>query len=117
MLDPELQHYLSGINQHLVDIKNKRTPGIWRSFFHGVFTAWGYIVGFALFIVILGWFLNRIGVLPEFQKQVRDFQAFMSSAQKMISGEGGSQQQYNTSPDGSTITLPDGRKVKVVPAQ
>ena len=117
MMDPELQHYLSGINQHLVDIKNKRTPGIFRSFFHGMFTALGYIFGFALIILGLTWFLNRIGVLPAFQKQLRDFQTFVNTAQKTLSGEqsgqGTGQTELNV---GSTFVLPNGQKVKIVPA-
>ncbi|HYV33471.1 MAG TPA: hypothetical protein VE973_01315, partial [Candidatus Limnocylindria bacterium] len=113
MIEPELQRYLSGINQHLTEIKAKKSPGIWRAFFNGVFSALGYVVGLALVVVILGWILNKTGLLPAFRAQVKDFQDFMGQAKKVMS-TGDSNQQ--TSPQaGDTYTLPDGRKVKVVP--
>jgi len=114
MIDPELQRYLSGVNQHLTDIKNKKNPGIWRSFFNGIFSALGYVVGLALVIVLLAWVLNKTGLLPQFQAQVKDFQDFMGQAKKVMSA--GDTSQQNVQP-GQTFTLPDGRKVKVVPAQ
>ena len=115
MIDPELQHYLSGINASLTELKNKKGPGVWRAFFNGMFSALGYIVGLAIVIVLLMWFLNKIGVLPQFQKQVRDFQSFMGSAQKMMNTTDNGTQQPNSAQKGYMITLPDGRKAEVIP--
>lgn len=117
MIDPELKTSLSEINKNLVDLKNKRYPGIWRAFFQGVFSAFGYLVGLVLVIVLVGWFLNKIGVLPEFQKQIKDFETFMGSAQRLMEGSSNSQQQNtNQNSQGSyIITLPDGRKAEVTP--
>ena len=117
MIDPELKGYLAGLNASLTDIKNKKSPGIWRAFFNGMFGALGYLVGLAIVIIILGWFLNKIGVLPQLQKQVSQFQTFMGSAQKLMDGSANTQQQGTGSQGSYMITLPDGRKAQVVPQQ
>lgn len=119
MLDPELQHYLSGISQHLVDLKAKKGPGVIRSFFNGVFSALGYIVGLLLIILFLGWILNRLGLLDQFKQQLSTFTDLANSAKKLIPQD----QNFNNLNPGanggeSTITLPDGRQVKVqIPAK
>lgn len=84
MIDPELQHYLSGINQNLTEIKTKKGPGIWRSFFNGVFGALGYLVGVALVVIILGWFMQKTGLLKPFQDQVNNFTDLVDTARKLI---------------------------------
>ncbi len=115
MLDPELHNYLSGINQNLVDLKNKKTPGIWRSFFNGMFSALGYLAGLALVLLILGWVLNKMGLTAAFQQQMRDYQSFFNEAKKVMSAGGQSGQGSSQTKNGETIiTLPDGRQVKVI---
>ena len=108
MLDPELKNYLSGINQHLVDLKNKKNPGIWRAFFNGIFAAVGYVVGIAVVVIILGWVLNKTGLLTAFKQELKDFQVFVEQAKKVISVEPSPEQG-----SGTTITLPDGQQIKV----
>lgn len=112
MIEPELQHYLSGINQTLTEIKSKKTAGIWRSFFNGIFSAIGYFVGLAIVIVLLGWFVNKTGLFASFKQQVDDFQDFMNQAKRaMTTGESN---QQNANQVGNIYTLPDGTKVQVV---
>jgi hypothetical protein len=111
MIDPEIQHYLSGINQNLTEIKAKKSPGIWRSFFNGMFSAFGYLVGVVLVIIIVGWFLQKTGLIKPFQEQWAKFQNFMAQAENTMSNTQPAQQG-----NGSVYTLPDGSKVKVVPA-
>jgi Na+/proline symporter len=114
MIDEELKSSLNEINKNLVDMKNKKYPGVWRAFFQGMFSAFGYLVGIVFVIFILGWFLNLIGVLPQVEKQIKDFQAFMGSAQKLMNNTDNTQPQSNN--QGSyMITLPDGRKAEVTP--
>ena len=121
MIDPELKTSLNEINTHLVEFKTKKSAGIWRSFFNGMFNALGYIVGFIIVIVLLVWFLNKMGVLPEFQKQVETFQKFIGSAEKLINSTSDNNQQQNNnatttnSQNSYMITLPDGRKAEVIP--
>jgi len=118
MIEPELQNYLSGINQSLTEIKKKRQAGIWRSFFNGMFGAFGYLVGIILVVVIVGWFLQKTGLIAPFQDQWKKFQNFMTQAEDTMSAtqnpsssKQGSQSQV---PTGSIITLPNGQKVQVV---
>ena len=119
MLDPELKNYLSGINLHLTEIKAKKNPGIWRSFFNGMFSAFGYIVGLALVVVVLGWVLNKMGLTAAFKQQLKDYQVFFNEAKKVMNISSETQQSsYSNQPAGdTTITLPDGRQVKVQLAQ
>ncbi|MFA5991072.1 MAG: hypothetical protein WC794_02385 [Candidatus Doudnabacteria bacterium] len=107
MIEQELKAYLVEINQHLGVIRAKKNPGIWRAFFNGMFSALGYIAGLALVIVVLGWVLNKTGLLDSFQKQVKDFQ-FLTEQAKKIMTVGGQEQGTTT-----TITLPDGQKIQV----
>lgn len=112
-MEQDLEKQLQEINSNLVEIKNKK-QGIFRSFFNGMFSALGYIVGLALIVVILGWFLNRIGLLPVFKQQISDFQLLINQAKKIMDVGGGatSNQQSGQGTD-TLITLPDGKQVKV----
>jgi hypothetical protein len=117
MIEPELQNYLSGINQSLTEIKNKKQPGIWRAFFHGMFGAFGYLVGIVVVVVIVGWFLQKTGLIAPFQVQWQKFQKFMTDAENTLnSSQSASQntQQGTEAPVGTIITLPNGQKVQVV---
>jgi len=117
MIDPELQGYLSGINHSLTEIKEKRNPGIWRSFFNGMFSAFGYLVGVVLVIVIVGWFLAKTGLLIPFQDQWQKFENFMNQAESTLNTVNNVQNQQGSVQSGSIITLPDGSRVRVEPAQ
>jgi hypothetical protein len=113
MIEPELQNHLLEINKSLTEIKNKKKPGIWRAFFNGMFSAFGYVVGIALVIVIIGWILNKTGLLPAFREQVKDFQVILQGAkQLMVPAE--QQPQQGSGAQGSyQITLPDGQVINV----
>lgn len=112
MIEPELQRYLSGINQTLTEIKNKKPAGIWHSFFNGVFSAVGYFVGLTIVIVVLGWFVNKTGLFASFKRQVDEFQDFMNQAKRAMTA--GESSQQNANEVGNIYTLPDGTKVQVV---
>ena len=70
MIDPDLSKQLSEINSNLVAIKAKKGPGAFRAFFNGTMSGLGSIVGAAIALAILAWFLNRIGVIPAFRSEV-----------------------------------------------
>jgi hypothetical protein len=112
MIDPELHNYLSGINQSLTEIKAKRAPGIWRAFFHGMFGAFGYLVGIVLVVAVVGWFLAITGLIAPFQTQWQRFQDFMTKAENTISATQSVQQ--GSAPQGSVITLPNGQKAEII---
>jgi hypothetical protein len=117
MLDPELQHYLSGINQHLVDIEKNQKQGIWRHFFKGMFSAFGYIVGLFLFVFILGFILNKLGILPAWREQVKTFQSLIDKAQSVLDAGENMQGMNQSGIKAGEYVLPDGRKVKIQEVQ
>ena len=110
MIDPDLQKQLEAINSSLVAINQKKNPGIWRSFFNGMFGALGYLVGIIVVVIIVGWFLKTTGLIKPFQEQWQKFQTFMYQAEDTMSA---TQSQQGSLQKGSTITLPDGRKIQV----
>lgn len=105
MIDPELQHYLSGINQHLVDIKKNQKHGIWRSLFNGIFTAIGYAIGLAIVITILSFILRQTGYWDKFKQQAKDVGDIMDQIKNFKEPFGQTGER--------TIILPDGREVKI----
>lgn len=74
MIDPELKHHLETIEQELCDLKVK-TTSIRSNFIRGAICGAGYVIGVVLIIVILGWILNIVGVIPAFNAQVAEFRA------------------------------------------
>ena len=104
------------INTNLNQIKKNSKSGIWRAFFNGMFGAFGYLVGIILVVVIVGWFLNKIGLLGPFQQQWKKFETFMSQAENTLNS---AQPQQGSSPSDSAgsymITLPNGQKAQVTP--
>jgi len=118
MIDPDLKNQLDILNANLIGIKNKKSGGVWRSFFNGMFSALGYIVGLALIVVVLGWFLQKTGQLPAFEAQVKNFTNLVSAAQKLIINDSNSSSNSaNTAQPATgtpaTITLPNGQQIKV----
>jgi hypothetical protein len=92
-MDLDLEKNLKEINQNLVEIKKKKGPGILRAFFNGVFGALGYLVGLAIIFVVLGWFLNKIGMLSVVKDQLSNFQTIIDQAKKITAPEKGSEQK------------------------
>lgn len=73
MIDPELKTQLEKIDNHLVGIFHK-TESLWRAFVRGMLQGLGSIVGIALAILIIGWILNTLGVIPGIQEQAKEWQ-------------------------------------------
>lgn len=119
-MEQDLEKKLVEINENLVEIKNKKVGlGIWRSFFNGMFASFGYVAGLIVVVVILGWFLNKIGFLPAFKEQMNEFQSFFNQAKKIMDvGESASSTKQSEQGTDAFITLPDGKQVKVqIPKQ
>jgi len=71
MIDPELKEHLSILENKLEIIAKKDRH--WSQFVGGVFYGLGYVTGAVVLIVIIGWILNIIGVIPAFNNYVGDF--------------------------------------------
>jgi hypothetical protein len=120
MIDPDLKVQLDIVNANLIEIKNKKSGGVWRAFFNGMFGALGYIAGLAIVVVILGWILQKTGLLPSFEAQVQNFTNLVSAASKLIPKDSNSSSNSNSNntaqPAAGTptiVTLPNGQQVKV----
>lgn len=72
MIDPELKTHLETIEKELVDLR-KGTHGLGPNLMRGIAYGAGYIVGAVLIIIIIGWILNIIGVIPALSSQVNEF--------------------------------------------
>ena len=72
MIDPELKMHLETIERELVDLR-KGTHGLVPNLIRGAVYGAGYIVGAVLIIIIVGWILNIIGIIPAFNNQVNEF--------------------------------------------
>ena len=126
MIDPELKTQLDQINQNLTELKKKTGPtSVWRSFFSGMMSALGYVVGIALVVMLLVWILQKTGLLPAFEQQVQSFTELVNGARQLLPSSttgsnknqvpstSGSPATNSTSGGESMITLPNGQQLKV----
>jgi len=63
-MQEEQNKRLAEIEDTLKDIHRILKPTGWEMFVQGMLRAVGYILGLMLAIIIIGWFLNMIGVIP-----------------------------------------------------
>lgn len=80
MLEPELKEYLKTINTNIEKVH--KNANWWRSLSHGVFTGFGYVLGFVIAIVVLGWVLNIVGVIPAFRQEVNAWRRLLQQTQQ-----------------------------------
>ena len=117
MIDPDLKIQLDTINESLLEIKKKSgSGGLWRAFFNGMFGALGYVVGLAIVVVIVGWFLQKTGLLKPVQDQINSFVDLIDSAKKLIpSDQNSSATQSNQQGSGTPtmVTLPNGQQIQI----
>lgn len=78
MIDPELKSHLEKIEGELTHMR-KTAGGTWRTLWRGVIYGAGYVVGAVLIIVIAGWILNVIGIIPVFSRQAVEFQTALGN--------------------------------------
>jgi len=72
MNDQELKKHLEIIEDELVKMR-KRTTGVSHALWRGIVYGAGYIIGTLLVIIIVGWILNIVGIIPAFSREVTDF--------------------------------------------
>lgn len=80
MLEPELKNLLTTISKNVEQIH--KGNNWWRSLLHGLFTGFGYVMGFIAALVVLGWVLNAIGIIPSFRKEVEDWRKLLQQTQQ-----------------------------------
>jgi hypothetical protein len=72
MIDPELKLYLEKIEKEL-SLSRAASAGAWRTIWRGCLYGAGYVIGALVIIVVVGWILNIVGVIPALNHQVTDF--------------------------------------------
>ncbi len=77
MSDKEIQ----SLNENIQKLNNKLNSPL-LTLFKGILTGLGSVIGAGIAIILIGWFLNVIGVIPAFQKQAQEWrEAFMQTQQ------------------------------------
>jgi len=74
-MDEERNKKIDEIETTLKDIKNILIRTRWEMFVEGLWKAVGYFIGLTLAIIIAGWVLNMIGVIPfmsEFSENMKE---------------------------------------------
>jgi len=78
MIDPELKEHLEKIEKELIRM-HKKTTSISHALLRGVVYGAGYIVGIVLVIVIIGWILNIVGIIPAFSREAAEFRTVLEN--------------------------------------
>ncbi len=73
MIDPELKESLEKMDRHIVGIFHK-TESIWRAFVRGIVHGIGSIFGIVVALLMVGWILNAMGVIPGLKTQAKQWQ-------------------------------------------
>lgn len=72
MIDPELKTHLETIEKELINLRDGNNS-LHHNLIRGIVYGAGYIVGAVLIILIIGWILNIVGVIPALSNQVNEF--------------------------------------------
>lgn len=70
MTEDDFKKEITEIKAELKNISSHTHHPVWKSFFTGMLSGLGSVVGVTIAIAIIGWVLNTIGVIPAFRAQV-----------------------------------------------
>ncbi len=69
MTEEDFQKEIAEIKDYLKIIgKNTKQP-VWHSFFKGMLSGLGSVIGIVLAVAAVGWILNVMGIIPGFKNQ------------------------------------------------
>ena len=74
MIDQELKQHLEKIEKELIYFRES-SVSLRATFVRGIFHGAGYVIGVVLVIILIGWILNIVGVIPAFTSFVNEFRA------------------------------------------
>ncbi len=74
MIDPELKHHLERIEAELKEF-HRTSTSLSATLTRGLVYGGGYVIGAVLVVLLVGWILNIVGIIPVFNDQVREFRA------------------------------------------
>jgi hypothetical protein len=79
MIDPELRSALTDINNNLKKLGG--STGKWHALLNGILSGLGTVIGIALALLVIGWILNFVGVIPALRNQVNQWQQILQQTQ------------------------------------
>ena len=82
MLDNLRDKKLEELNENLAGI-NRRMGNLWFAFGKGLLTGLGSVLGAGLAVILIGWFLNVIGVIPALQNTAEDWRSIFQQTQDL----------------------------------
>lgn len=71
-------------NDNLVTL-NKRMGSMWLAFGKGVLGGLGSVLGAGIALILIGWFLNVIGVIPALRQQADEWRQVFEQTQSASS--------------------------------
>lgn len=96
MLDQLKDKRLEELNTNLEGI-NRKMGNYWSAFARGLLTGLGSVIGAGVAIILIGWFLNVIGVIPALKNTSDEwreaFQATQQSTKDFIPADGSNSAQ------------------------
>jgi hypothetical protein len=81
MTDLEFKQSLEQINNNVEEISHK-VGGSWHALWRGILSGFGYVIGAFVAILIIGWVLNIIGIIPAFKQQVESLKDTLQQTQQ-----------------------------------
>lgn len=88
MLDQLKEKKLEELNTNLEGI-NRKMGNLWFAFGVGLLRGFGSILGAGIAVILIGWFLNVIGVIPALQNSATQWREAFQSTQNMLPGGAG----------------------------
>ena len=79
-MDQDLKDHLEALNKNLILVR--RGVSWWRALLHGIMTGLGSVVGVIIAIILLGWALNIIGIIPALKNETTQWKNLLQKAQQ-----------------------------------
>lgn len=83
MLDQLKDKRLEELNTNLEGI-NSKMGNLWFALGKGLLTGFGSVLGAGIAVILIGWFLNVIGVIPALQNSATQWREAFQSTQSFI---------------------------------
>ncbi len=83
-MNEEIEKQVEEISQN-VELIRIKTGGSWTAFFRGILTGFGSVIGAFVAILIIGWALNVVGIIPAFKQQAESWrQVFLQASSRQV---------------------------------
>jgi hypothetical protein len=81
MSEHDLGQNVAELNENVAKI-NRRLGGSAMAMWRGILAGFGYIIGASIAILLIGWVLNVIGIIPSLKAQVDSLKQVVQEAQQ-----------------------------------